>query len=361
MNNDYCVIMAGGVGSRFWPVSTQETPKQFLDILGLGQSLLQLTFKRVNKIIPAENILIVTNVEYKNLVAEQLPELQEGNILTEPVRRNTAPCIAYASFKIKKESPKANIIITPSDHLITEEQDYLDILTKGLNISREHDYLITLGIKPSRPETGYGYIQYKTERLDADPILKAVKTFTEKPDLEHAEMFIDSGDFLWNSGVFIWNVNSFLASLEKHLPDVYDTFLEGDDAYGTEDEVGFINTIYPQCENISIDYGLMEKANNVYVLPSDFGWSDLGTWSSVQENLKADENNNAVIGRKVLIYNSKNSLFVNKSKKLLVADGLDDYVVALGKKSVLIYPKRKEQEIKGVVNDVRVKWGESHT
>lgn len=358
MKNDYCVIMAGGVGSRFWPVSTQKTPKQFLDILGTGESLLQLTCKRVQKIIPIENILIVTNGEYIDLVRHQLPNLPAANILAEPVRRNTAPCIAYAAFRIKKESPNANMIITPSDHLITDEEAYLATLKEALDFSRKNDVLITLGIRPTRPETGYGYIQYKQN--DENGNLKKVKTFTEKPNLEHAKMFIESGDFLWNSGVFIWNVNTFLRDLQKHLPDIFETFNDGLDKYNTADETEFINTIYPQCVNVSIDYGLMEKAENVYVLPSDFGWSDLGTWTSVNEKLPLDEQQNAFIGKKVLLYNSTNCLVVNQGKKLIVADGLDGYVIAEGEKAILIYPKNKEQEIKSVVNDVRVKWGEAH-
>ncbi len=352
--------MAGGVGTRFWPISTQKTPKQFLDILGTGQSLLQLTFQRVNKIIPAENILVVTNKEYKGLVAEHLPSMPEKNILLEPMRRNTAPCIAYAAYRIKKENENANMIITPSDHLITDESVYLDTLTKALDISAKNEFLITLGIKPTRPETGYGYIQFKNETLDADADLKAVKTFTEKPDLEHAKIFMESGEFLWNSGVFIWNVNTVLEGFKNHLPDIYETFDEGWGFYGADAEQMFIDKIYPSCDNVSIDYGLMEKAKNVYVLPVSFGWSDLGTWSSVHEELTTDEDNNAVIGN-ALLYNSKNCLVVSKGEKLVVTDGLDGYVVAEGENAILIYPKSKEQEIKSVVGDVRVRIGEKHT
>jgi len=358
MTNDYCVIMAGGVGSRFWPVSTQKTPKQFLDILGTGESLLQLTYKRVRKLIPAENILIVTNEEYKELTKKHLPKLPEKNILTEPVRRNTAPCIAYAAFRIKKMNADANIIVTPSDHLITDEESYLNTLKEALAFSRENPYLITLGITPTRPETGYGYIQFKVKSENGN--LKKVKTFTEKPDLEHANMFLESGDFLWNSGVFIWNVNTLLDALKEFLPDVYESFNEGWELYDTAEEIAFIETIYPQCVNVSIDYGLMEKAPNVFVLPADFGWSDLGTWSSVKEKLPTDENENSFIGKKVLLYNSKDCLVINQGKKLIVADGLAGYVIAEGETAILIYPKNKEQEIKSVVNDVRAKWGETH-
>ena len=361
MSNNYCVIMAGGVGSRFWPVSTQKTPKQFLDILGTGESLLQLTFKRINKIIPAENILVVTNKEYKSQVQAHLPAMLEKNILLEPMRRNTAPCIAYAAFRIKKESPDANMIITPSDHLITDEETYLKTLQTAFEISSTNNFLLTLGITPSRPETGYGYIQYKNKKVEAHKDLKQVKTFTEKPDLQHAKMFLESGDFLWNSGVFIWNANAILTGLEKYLPDIYETFNEGWENYNTEEEQDFINKIYPSCENVSIDYGLMEKAKNVYVFPASFGWSDLGTWSSVQEKLPVDNNGNSFVGKKILSYNSKNCLFVGKGEKLIVADGLNGFVIAEGENAILIYPKEREQEIKGVVNDVRVKWGDSHT
>lgn len=358
MSSDYCVIMAGGVGSRFWPVSTQNTPKQFLDILGTGQSLLQLTYQRVNKIMPAKNILVVTNAVYKNLVAEHLPELPTENILTEPKRRNTAPCIAYASFAIKKKCPTARVIITPSDHLITDEETYLNTLKNGLQICANNNYLLTLGITPSRPETGYGYIQFNQKTVIENSTLRKVKTFTEKPNRELAEKFIESGDFLWNSGVFIWNVDTIMNGLEKHQPDLYEIFSAGWNHYGTAHEEAFIEEAFPQCENVSIDYGLMEKAKNVYVLPASFGWSDLGTWTSVQEKTETDKHNNSSIGKNILTYNCENSLFVNTGKKLVVADGLDGYVVAEGENAILIYPKEKEQEIKRVVNDVRLKFGE---
>lgn len=350
--------MAGGVGSRFWPISTQKTPKQFLDILNTGRTLLQLTYDRVRHFIPAENILVVTNSEYAELVAKQLPELPLENILLEPVRRNTAPCIAYAAFKILKRNPDATMVVTPSDHLITNEVAYQKTLQKALAIAGEHPYLLTLGITPNRPETGYGYIQFKETTLKEDDELKKVKTFTEKPDVEHAKAFIDSGDFLWNSGVFIWSAKACLDGFKKHLPDVYDTFNEGIDAYDNGDEANFINTIYPQCENISIDYGLMEKANNVYVLPANFGWSDLGTWSSVHEQLKTDTQGNGTIGKKVLLPNTTNTLVISNGKKVIVADGLDGYVIADGEHAILIYPKEKEQEVKGIVSEVRLKWGD---
>ena len=350
--------MAGGVGSRFWPISTQHTPKQFLDILNTGRSLLQGSYDRVKHIVPAQNILVVTNSEYAKLVADQLPELPQENILLEPVRRNTAPCIAYAAFKIAQRNPEATMVVTPSDHLITNEVAYIETLEKALAISGAYPYLLTLGITPSRPETGYGYIQFKESVLAEDDRLKKVKTFTEKPDIEHAKAFLDSGDFLWNSGVFIWSAKACLDGFKKYLPDVYDTFNEGLDKYDNDAESDFINTIYPQCENISIDYGLMEKANNVYVLPADFGWSDLGTWSSVHDQLKHDKQGNGTIGKRVMLLNSTDTLVVSSGKKVIVADSLNGYVIAEGEQAILIYPKEKEQEVKGIVSDVRLKWGE---
>jgi len=358
MNTQYCVIMAGGVGSRFWPSSTQKQPKQFLDILGTGHSLLQMAYTRATKIFDKENIIIVTNDTYVPLVKKQLPDLPEQNILGEPVKRNTAPCIAYAAFKIKKICPKATMVVTPADHLITDEENYLQTLKTSMEICAEHNFLITLGIKPLRPETGYGYIQFSETSITVHPSIFKVKTFTEKPNLEMAKVFIESGEFLWNSGLFIWNVDAVLNGLERNLPDLFSTFNDGWDAYGTDQEIDFINKIYPSCDNVSIDYGLMEKAKNVYVMPASFGWSDLGTWSSVHEQMTADENGNAFAGKKILAYNTKNSLVVNSGNKLLVVDGLDGYIVVEGARAMLIYPKEKEQDIKSVVSDVRMKWGE---
>lgn len=350
--------MAGGVGSRFWPLSTEKTPKQFLDILNIGQSLLQLTFERVHKLIPVENILVVTNSIYAEKVAEHLPVLPQENILSEPVRRNTAPCIAYAAAKIAKRNKEAVMLVTPSDHLITNESAYLDTLSRAISVAENHPFLITLGITPNRPETGYGYIQFKNQDLEEDALLKKVKTFTEKPDLEHAKAFLDSGDFLWNSGVFIWRTDTCLAGLAKFVPDIYESFTAKPDVYDTSAESNFIAEVFPQCENVSIDYALMEKAKNVYVLPADFGWSDLGTWSSVQEHIKTDENGNGAIGARVILQNSRNTLVVNSGKKVIVADGLEGYVVAEGEKAILIYPKEKEQNIKQIVSEVRLKWGD---
>lgn len=352
--------MAGGVGSRFWPSSTQKQPKQFLDILNIGHTLLQLSYIRARKIFVPENILVVTNADYLDLVSQQLPEIPSENILLEPVKRNTAPCIAYASFKIKKRCPTATIVVTPSDHLITDEENYINTIKIGLEICANHNFLLTLGIKPTRPETGYGYIQFKEDSKKIHPNLKKVKTFTEKPDLDHARIFVESGEFLWNSGLFIWNVDTVLNGLEKHLPDVFTTFSDGWEQYGTAKEPDFINQVYPSCENVSIDYGLMEKSQNVYVLPANFGWSDLGTWSSVHDQLKSDDNGNALIGKKILHHNTKNNLLVNSGEKILVVDGLEGYVIVESEKAILIFPKEKEQDIKSVVNDVRMKWGEEY-
>lgn len=352
--------MAGGVGSRFWPSSTQKNPKQFLDILGIGHTLLQLSYQRARKIFDAENILIVTNIEYIDLVSAQLPELPKQNILAEPMRRNTAPCIAYAAFKIKKLCPTATMVVTPSDHLITDDAAYEQVLRTALEVSQEHNFLITLGITPTKPETGYGYIQFSEPAKPVHKDIKKVKTFTEKPNLEHAKIFIESGEFLWNSGLFIWNVDTVLNGIEKYLPDLYQQFNEGWDTYNTDAEEAFIANTYPQCENVSIDYGLMEKSHNVYVFPASFGWSDLGTWSAIDEKVAHDTHGNALLGKKIITYHTENTLVVSQHKKVVVIDGLSDYIVVDTAKALLIFPKHKEQEIRSVVNDVRAKWGDEH-
>ena len=279
MKNNYCIIMAGGVGSRFWPVSTNEKPKQFLDFFGTGRSLLRMTYERLDGIVPASNVFIVTNKIYKETILEQLPELEENQVLLEPMRRNTAPCIAYAVYRIRKQNPKANIVVLPSDHLITNEKEFQRVITEGLRFVANNDALLTLGMKPTRPETGYGYIQLGKGGDD----LRKVKTFTEKPNLEMAKVFLASGEFAWNSGMFLWRVDVIIEEFNKYLSEVADKFAEGEDVYGTDGEQDFINRIYPLCPNISIDYGIMEKATNVYVMLANFGWSDLGTWSSLHE------------------------------------------------------------------------------
>jgi len=357
-NNNYAVIMAGGIGSRFWPMSTSRMPKQFLDVLGNGETLLQQTFRRLSKICPASQILIVTNTDYKDICKNQLLDIKEENILCEPARRNTAPCIAYASFKIQSKNANANIIVAPSDHIITNEDEFTRIVNECLQVSRENDCLITLGIKPNRAETGYGYIQYSNEIYDLNVSLKKVKTFTEKPNLEIANQFLESGDFLWNSGMFIWSVNSIITSIKNLLPEMHDVFLEGTELYNTLDENAFINRVFPTCRNISIDYGIMEKSKNVFVYPSDFGWSDLGTWGSLSTNISLDKNDNTLISKQVLLYDSENNIVRLPKEKAAVIQGLDGYIIVDTKDALLICKKEEEQKIKQFVADVKFNLGD---
>jgi mannose-1-phosphate guanylyltransferase len=350
--NNYAVIMAGGIGSRFWPMSRASFPKQFLDILGTGETLIQQSFRRLIKVCPAENIIIVTNKNYKDLCLEQLPSLKEENILCEPVMRNTAPCIAYASFKIYNTNPEANIIVAPSDHLISNEDEFVRVVNECFKVSSENDYLLTLGIKPSRPDTGYGYIQYNAES-NSSTTLKEVKTFTEKPNQELALQFLDSGDFLWNSGIFIWNAKTIILALRKHLRDIYDVFEDGKKYFNTKDEEVFINRVYPGCKNISIDYGIMEKSDTVFVYPSDFGWSDLGTWGSLQNHLTLDEEDNGLIGDNVLMYDCKDNIINLSNNKTAIIQGLQGYIVVEHKDTLLICKKSQEQSIKKYVSDLK--------
>lgn len=347
--------MAGGIGSRFWPLSKSSMPKQFLDILGTGRTFIQMTFDRFKKVCPVQNFYIVTSVDYKNLVLEQLPELNEEQVLLEPIRRNTAPCIAYANCKIKAKNPKANIIVAPSDHLILKEDDFISQVQKGLDFVSKKNALLTLGITPSRPETGYGYIQIESKLADEQyGQLFEVKTFTEKPDLEMARIFMNSGEFFWNSGIFIWSLESIMEAFDRYLPDISQLFMSGQKLYGTGDEIHFINKIYSECQNISIDYGVMEKADNVYVLCADFGWSDLGTWGSLYENKVKDENENSITGNHVLMYHSKNCIVNVPDEKLAVLQGLDGYIVVESEGVLLVCKKEDEQHIRQFVNDVKI-------
>ena len=354
MSNVFCVIMAGGIGSRFWPLSRATHPKQFLDILGTGETLLQQTFNRHKKICPQENIFIVTNFNYKNLVCEQLPEIKPEQILLEPARRNTAPCIAYAMFKIQKINPNANIIVAPSDHLVLKGEEYLETIQLALRQTAATDCLVTLGIKPIRPDSGYGYIQFDTTYKGIDKRIKKVKTFTEKPDHELALQFLESGEFYWNSGIFIWNVNSILNAFETHLPEVHSLFKEGTENYNTSSEDEFIINIYRVCPNISIDYGIMEKAKNTFVVLSDFGWSDLGTWGSLYTHLKKDKNENAVVGKKVMMYDSKNCIVNMPNNMRVVLQGLNGYIVVESDNFLLVCPRHNEQKIKQFVTDIKI-------
>lgn len=357
--NQYALILAGGIGSRFWPVSRTAFPKQFLDILGTGKSLIQNTYDRFAQIVPKENIFILTNESYFDLVNQQIPGLEPNQIIGEPVMRNTAPCIAYGCFKINQLCPDATIVVAPSDHLILDTQAFVTTIETALIAAEENDCLITLGIQPSRPDTGYGYIQYNNNKL-SDNLLK-VKTFTEKPSLEIAESFLLSGDFLWNAGIFIWSVKSVLTAFKNHLPDVAEIFTEGNGLYNTSFEKEFIQTCFQKCTNISIDYGIMEKANNVYVMPSEFGWSDLGTWASVYELANKDHNSNAVIHTENVVMIDCNNCMVNVPKnKLIILQGLNDFIVVEENNTLMITPKAKEQTVKQIVADVKNKYGSKY-
>ncbi len=350
MKNNYCVIMAGGIGSRFWPVSRDGLPKQFLDFFGTGRSLLQMTFDRFTPIVPVENILIVTNRIYKELILEQLPDLSPHQVLLEPHRRNTAPCVAYAISRIKAMTDRANIIVAPSDHLILKEGSFLDTLREGLEFTAHHNALLTLGIQPSRPETGYGYIQVD----DGENRLRRVKTFTEKPNAELAQVFFESGEFYWNSGIFLWNLQAIEEAYRTLLPEIAAKFREGKEKWNTPEEQAYVDEIYPTCQNISIDYGIMEKASNVYVLCSDFGWTDLGTWGSLYEMSKKDEQHNVTLKCQAIYYDSEKNTVVLPKNKLAVIQGLEDYIVADTDDVLLICKRSEEQRIRQFVNDANV-------
>ncbi|VBB48663.1 Mannose-1-phosphate guanylyltransferase (GDP) [uncultured Paludibacter sp.] len=353
MKNNYCVIMAGGVGSRFWPFSKNNKPKQFLDFFGTGRSLLQMTFDRFSSFVPTSNILIVSNALYKDTILEQLPELKPEQVLLEPLRRNTAPCIAYAMHRIKSMTDNANIIVAPSDHLIVKEDKFIKTIKKGLDFIQQNNSLLTLGIKPSRPETGYGYIQVE-EGESSD--IRRVKTFTEKPNAELAQVFYETGEFFWNSGIFLWNLQTIENAFNVYLPEVAFPFNAGKGIYGTAKEQKFIEELYPSCSNISIDYGIMEKAEKVYVLCADFGWSDLGTWGALYDLTGKDEHKNVTLKCEALYYESKNNIVALPKGKLAVIQGLEDYIVAESDDVLLICKKDEEQRIRQFVNDTTVKF-----
>ncbi len=357
-SNTYCVIMAGGVGSRFWPLSRTASPKQFIDILGTGKTLIRQTFERFQTLCPVENFYVVTNIEYKDKVLEQIPELDTTQVLLEPMRRNTAPCIAYANWHIKVKNPKANIIVAPSDHLILKEEKFISVIKEGIDFVNKNNALLTLGIKPHRPDTGYGYIQIDNTTKKKNNNITKVKTFTEKPNLELAEFFLESGEFYWNSGLFIWSLKSIDNAFEKHLPDINSLFKEGLNYYNTPEENNYIDKIYSKCKNISIDFGIMEKSENVYVLCSDFGWSDLGTWGSLYEHCSKDGNKNAVTGNNVMIYDTKNCIINMPEDKLVVLQGLNNYIIVESEGVLLVCKKGEEQKIKQIVNDIKINKGE---
>ncbi|MCX6249184.1 MAG: mannose-1-phosphate guanylyltransferase [Bacteroidetes bacterium] len=357
----YCVIMAGGLGTRFWPMSRTLHPKQFIDVLGTGETLIQQTFNRFCKLMRKENILIVTNENYKDLVKQQLPGIKEDQVLCEPSRRNTAPCIAYANYRILARDPEAKIVVAPSDHIIHKEDLFLHNIQTALEAVSENDWLLTLGIRPTRPDTGYGYIQFIDSEVDQrNTHLRKVKTFTEKPNLELAVTFLESGDFLWNSGIFIWSLKSIMKAFESFLPEVSELFKNGIGKYATPAEHTFINQAYTICKSISIDYGIMEKANNVYVLAADFAWSDLGTWSSLYENRPKDENGNAIVGKSVFSYDTTNCIVNMPAEKVVVIQGLKDCIVVESENVLLICRKGDEQQIRQYVNDVRLEKGEKY-
>ena len=376
--NNYCVIMAGGVGSRFWPFSRNKKPKQFLDFFGTGRSLLQMTIDRFRPIVPIENILIVTNVLYRDLVLEQIPDLKAEQVLCEPARRNTAPCIAYAAARIKAmeakgERRKARIVVAPSDHLILQEDTFRQTIQQGFDFIDKNDALLTLGMKPTRPETGYGYIQMGEVAREASHSLEdareasysleargndicKVKAFTEKPNLELAKVFLESGDFLWNSGIFIWSLDSILNAFHAYLPEMANKFAEGEKVMGTADEDAFIQQIFPTCPSISIDYGVMEKAKNVHVIPSDFGWSDLGTWGSLYELSDKDENENVTLHSDATYYDSHGNIVTLPEGHLAVVQGLEDCIVAESDGVLLICKRDAEQQIRQFFMDAEVKF-----
>ena len=356
-NNRYCVIMAGGAGSRFWPLSRNGYPKQFLDILGIGRTFIQQTYDRFARIIPKENFLVVTGVEYRDIVLAQLPDLVADQVLCEPMRRNTAPCIAYATYRLNEKNPDAQVVVTPADHLITNEKTFLEVVLGSLKFADSNDALVTIGLKPLRPETGYGYIQINNKDRDLcpDSICK-VKTFTEKPDFDTALLFMASGEFYWNSGIFIWNQKSITKSLEKYLPDLAGLFEKGKNSFYTPDEDSFIADTYSLCPNISIDYGLMEKASNVYVFRADFGWSDIGTWNSLYHQSDKDKDGNVLKGN---IYADKiRNCMINSGKKLVVVKGLDDFLVVDTDDVLMICPRENEDNIKQLILDAVLSKGQ---
>jgi len=353
--NLYVVLMAGGVGVRFWPYSRNAKPKQFLDVLGTGKTLLQSTYDRFTAICPKENIYVVTHQEHAHLVQEQLPDLQSSQILAEPMRKNTAPCIAYASYRIQQINKEAVIVVSPSDHLILKEDDFHEIILRAAEQAKAQDKLLTIGITPSRPETGYGYIQYLPDNNKKQA--KKVKTFTEKPELSLAKKFIESGDFVWNSGIFIWGVQAITGALKEHLNEVAEVFDECIPHFNTPGEAEAIEKAYAQCKSISIDYGVMEKAINVYVSLGNFTWSDLGSWGSIHEISPKDEDNNVVKGRAIL-YDTRNSIVrVSSQDKLIVAQGLNGYLIGEFGNVIIVCEKDREEQFRKFVNDVKAMQG----
>ncbi|MGN7783994.1 mannose-1-phosphate guanylyltransferase [Niabella sp. 22666] len=356
--NHYVAIMAGGIGSRFWPKSRTSFPKQFLDILGTGKTLIQATFARYSKIVPVENIFVVTSEDYANIVHEQLPALPQDNIVAEPFRKNTAPCIAYIAFKIHKLNPDAVMIAAPADNHILDEENFGGVMHKALDFVSHVSALTTVGIMPTHPNTGYGYIQH--EASEAAPGIYKVKTFTEKPNLELAKTFIESGDFLWNSGIFTWKCKTIISAFEQHLPEIFELFDGEKEQFNTPAEKKTIESIYSQCPSISIDFGIMEKANNVYIIPASFSWSDLGTWNSAHANMEKDYFDNAVVGDNVMVFDTHHCMIHTSNKKMILVQGLEDYIVVDTDDVLMICKKEKEQEIKDYVSEIKRTKGDKY-
>jgi mannose-1-phosphate guanylyltransferase len=358
MNHTYVVIMAGGVGTRFWPFSRSTYPKQFHDVLGTGRTLLQQTADRFNGICPPENLYIVTSDKYKSICQQQLPYLADEQVLCEPIARNTAPCVAYACYKIAQRDPQANIVVAPADHIILKEEEFQRTIETALAATAANDWLVTLGIQPSRPDTGYGYIQFLPDHVPgAGEAVRKVKTFTEKPHLELARQFVDSGEFVWNAGIFVWNAQSIRRAFEQFLPDTAETFAEGESVYYTAQEQAFINKAYSLCKSVSIDNGIMEKAENVYVVLSDFGWSDLGTWKSLYEVSDKSDDLNVIDGH-IMLYDTHNCIIKTPKEKLVVVNGLDGYIVAEYDNVLMICRKEEEQKVKEFVADAKQRGAE---
>jgi len=349
--NYYTVIMAGGIGSRFWPISTQQFPKQFHDMLGTGSTLIQQTYKRFESIIPSENILIATNKRYEDLVQEQLPEISKNQLLLEPAMRNTAPCILYSALKIYNKNPNGIMIVAPSDHWIENEKEFITNVQTGFDFCTNNDALLTFGIQPTSPNTGYGYIEFDPSENN----IKKIKTFTEKPNLKTAQQFLKKGDHYWNSGIFMWSVKSIITAFNHNLPEMLQLFENGNTVWNTNHENDFIEVNYPKSKNISIDFGIMEKATNVFVLPAHFDWNDLGTWGSLYNKLPKDSFNNATVGGDIIYRDATNNIVKTQKGKRVVIQGLDNYIVIEKDDILLICPKNKEQDIKEISDEVTSK------
>ena len=354
-NNYFVTIMAGGIGSRFWPASTEEIPKQFLDILGVGKSLIRLTFERFLKVVPAERILVITNKKYKDLTIQHIPEIPKENILCEPSRNNTGPCVAYSAFHLIAKNPDAVFVTAPSDHVILKEEEFINKISNALYFVSTNNAIVTLGIIPTRPDTGYGYIEVPfNQQINISTNQKPLQVtkFKEKPDLKTAHEYLAAGNYFWNAGIFIWKASQLLESFKKNATDIYDILNQEEDKFGSSLEQDYIDKVYPDTPNISVDYAILEKADNVYVIPADIGWSDLGTWNSLHAYLEKDENETVTLGKNTYLFDTKNSIIRSDSEKVVVIKGLENYIVIDEKDALLIYPKSDEQEIKEVVNNL---------